>query len=792
MADNINVTAGSGKTIGADEVSSVLYQRIKIIEGADGTNDGDVSATNPLPVELRDVDTTLVADVGAIKTSVQTLDNAISGNEMQVDVLTMPTTTVQATDLDVRNLTSTDVVTVTGGVGQTADVKITLDGESVPVTNAGTFAVQVDGSALTSLQLIDDAIYTSGSGTPSKGTLALGSDGTNPRAIAVDASGNVQVDIVSGGSSGTQYTEGDTDASITGTAALVEGAANALAVLTQPLTDTQLRASDVKITLDGESVPVTGTFWQATQPVSSVADDWDESDRAKVNIIVGQAGITAGAGAVAANTPRVTHASDDPVTTSVQLLDDAIVADDAGFTPATTKVMMAGFEFDDTSPDTVNEGDAGAARMSANRNIYTTIRDAAGNERGLNVDANGAIAVTQGTATNLKAQAECYQGGSAVAEGNPLQVSVANTGANGTAIKVNVASGGIASGAIASGAVASGAFASGSIASGAIVAGAIAAGATSFVKLEDVASADADAGVPAMAIRKGTPVNTSGTDGDYEMLQMSAGRLWTSATIDTALPSGTNNIGDVDILSIAAGDNNIGNVDIVTVPAPLSTTGNGTAATALRVTVASDSTGVVGLATGSNAIGKLAANSGVDIGDVDVTSIVPGTGATNLGKSEDASHTSADVGVMALGVRTDVPNAVGAGTTGDYSFVATDMAGGVRTALYETDFAVLGTNHVKKYYTNAGAVTDGIVWSPAAGKRWYITDLVINVSAAATVTLEDDKAGGDEAVMKFELAANSGITHSFNTPLFSGEDAADLLVTTSAGNVYITVTGYEI
>lgn len=44
---------------------------------------------------------------------------------------------------------------------------------------------------------------------------------------------------------------------------------------------------------------------------------------------------------------------------------------------------------------------------------------------------------------------------------------------------------------------------------------------------------------------------------------------------------------------LAAGDNNIGNVDIVTVPAPLSTTGGGTEATALRVTVASDSTGVL-------------------------------------------------------------------------------------------------------------------------------------------------------------------------------------------------------
>jgi hypothetical protein len=52
------------------------------------------------------------------------------------------------------------------------------------------------------------------------------------------------------------------------------------------------------------------------------------------------------------------------------------------------------------------------------------------------------------------------------------------------------------------------------------------AGAASMVKLEDVAAADADAGVPAMAVRKATPANTSNADGDYEMLQMSSGRLW--------------------------------------------------------------------------------------------------------------------------------------------------------------------------------------------------------------------------------------------------------------------------
>lgn len=149
---------------------------------------------------------------------------------------------------------------------------------------------------------------------------------------------------------------------------------------------------------------------------------------------------------------------------------------------------------------------------------------------------------------------------------------------------------------------------------------------------------------------------------------------------------------------------------------------------------------VASLPEGTNAIGKLSANSGVDIGDVTVNN---------------------------------------ATTTPLYSFPA--------------DFEFAGvTTHVKKYYTSAGAATDGVVWSPAAGKRWYITDLIINVSASCTITLEDDLTAGDAVVFKAELSGTSGISHSFNTPLFSGEDAADLLVTTTAGNVYITITGYEI
>ena len=53
--------------------------------------------------------------------------------------------------------------------------------------------------------------------------------------------------------------------------------------------------------------------------------------------------------------------------------------------------------------------------------------------------------------------------------------------------------------------------------------------------------------------------------------------------------------------------------------------GAGTEAGALRVTLPTDGTGVVKLGAGTAEIGKLAANSGVDIGDVDVLSIAAGT-----------------------------------------------------------------------------------------------------------------------------------------------------------------------
>lgn len=68
----------------------------------------------------------------------------------------------------------------------------------------------------------------------------------------------------------------------------------------------------------------------------------------------------------------------------------------------------------------------------------------------------------------------------------------------------------------------------------------------------------------------------------------------------------------------------------------------------------------------------------VNLAAYTATSLTPGTGATNLGKAEDAAHTSSDTGVYALAVRDDSP-AAHSGTDGDYESLHVSAEGGLWT-----------------------------------------------------------------------------------------------------------------
>lgn len=73
----------------------------------------------------------------------------------------------------------------------------------------------------------------------------------------------------------------------------------------------------------------------------------------------------------------------------------------------------------------VNLKQVGGVTVATGSGVMST-----GTQRVAIASDNDAISVKQGTATNLKAQAEVYQGGTAVGAAAPLQVSLANTGAN--------------------------------------------------------------------------------------------------------------------------------------------------------------------------------------------------------------------------------------------------------------------------------------------------------------------------------------------------------------------------
>lgn len=70
-------------------------------------------------------------------------------------------------------------------------------------------------------------------------------------------------------------------------------------------------------------------------------------------------------------------------------------------------------------------------------------------------------------------------------------------------------------------------------------------------------------------------------------------------------------------------------------------------------------------------------------GTLDISSIIPGTGATNQGKAEDAAHSSGDTGVAVWGV-TKAANDTAFGADGDYSPISVNDVGNVKVQVEPT------------------------------------------------------------------------------------------------------------
>jgi hypothetical protein len=104
-----------------------------------------LASDDPAVAKLGTIDT----DTGNIATSAATLAGAVSGTELQVDVVTMPTATVQdgGGSLTVDAPVGTPVfVRLSDGASAITALPITDNSGSLTVDNAGTFAVQPAGS----------------------------------------------------------------------------------------------------------------------------------------------------------------------------------------------------------------------------------------------------------------------------------------------------------------------------------------------------------------------------------------------------------------------------------------------------------------------------------------------------------------------------------------------------------------------------------------------------------------------------------------------------------------------
>ncbi|MFN0193705.1 MAG: hypothetical protein ACKVP5_17310 [Aestuariivirga sp.] len=251
--------------------------------------------------------------------------------------------------------------------------------------------------------------------------------------------------------------------------------------------------------------------------------------------------------------------------------------------------------------------------------------------------------------------------------------------------------------------------------------------------------------------------------------------------------------------AIPAGGNNIGDVDVLTLPA---------------------------LPAGANTIGSIAAIT---------TGVTPGTGAANLGKAEDSPHTSGDVGVMVLGIRSDSATTP-VSADGDYHPLTFDGGGFLRVRQQgtsphdsvassnpmmisgvaespddtapanqvsaegdQTSFVVdrdgaLYTHphppriwHATSEFTTAQTDTT-VKAAPGAGLSLYVTDIFVAANGAVTVTLEEGTS-----TLKFRFyAASAGqsVSRDLTVPIKLTANTALTVTTSAAVTCTVSVCGY--
>lgn len=154
MADGIGISVGTDATVASDEIAGQHYQRIKITKGGDGSNDGDISDLNPLPVSGPLTDAELRAD--AVPVSGPLTDAELRANpvpvsgpvtDAQMRSTPLPVQMVTGTPSSAENIYVASVMASAAGADKNhlslynADATLKVDILHVYVTKSGTAAV---------------------------------------------------------------------------------------------------------------------------------------------------------------------------------------------------------------------------------------------------------------------------------------------------------------------------------------------------------------------------------------------------------------------------------------------------------------------------------------------------------------------------------------------------------------------------------------------------------------------------------------------------------------------------
>lgn len=179
-----------------------------------------------------------------------------------------------------------------------------------------------------------------------------------------------------------------TETTLAAVLAAVDGVEALLTTISNIDYATETTQQAVLAAVDGVETLITSTNTKLDTIITSVQimDDWDESDRAKVNPIVGQAGIAAGSGTTGANTTRTVTATDSPDVVSLAVIDDWDESDRAKVNPVVGQAGIA----------------AGAGSTSANTTRVVIANDQPLTPKAQTAVAAAAVSVTT-SATSISA-----------------------------------------------------------------------------------------------------------------------------------------------------------------------------------------------------------------------------------------------------------------------------------------------------------------------------------------------------------------------------------------------------